>query len=151
MKCWKAWTTRCVSSGGNARFERTVIPPLLNTLTSPLTPLTPNAGMTPYDVNVPFWSDNARKTRWFFMPTNGATIGFNANGNWSFPGGMAWVKHFDLELTNGVPASSRRLETRILVKTGVKRRRRCSAADRQRRREMAHAIRRERGAPIRKT
>lgn len=89
----------------------------LNTLTSPLTPLTPNAGVVPYDVNVPFWSDNARKTRWFFMPTNGATIGFNANGNWSFPGGMAWIKHFDLEMTNGVPSSAKRLETRILVKT----------------------------------
>jgi mono/diheme cytochrome c family protein len=30
---------------------------------------------------------------------------------------MAWVKHFDLELTNGAPESARRLETRILVRT----------------------------------
>lgn len=88
----------------------------LASLTNQTQPLTPNTGMRPYDVNVPFWSDNARKTRWFFMPTNGAKMGFSAEDNWSLPPGMAWVKHFDLELTNGVPESSRRLETRILVR-----------------------------------
>jgi glucose/arabinose dehydrogenase/mono/diheme cytochrome c family protein len=79
--------------------------------------LTANTGVIPYDVNVPFWSDGARKSRWFFMPTNGAKIGFASESNWSLPAGMAWVKHFDLELTNGEPSSARRLETRILVRT----------------------------------
>jgi len=32
--------------------------------------LTPAQGLVPYDVNVPFWSDNAQKTRWFYIPTN---------------------------------------------------------------------------------
>jgi uncharacterized repeat protein (TIGR03806 family) len=88
----------------------------LYSLTNQTQPLTPNAGGRAYDINAPFWSDNAHKTRWFFMPTNNAKIGFSAEGNWSLPPGMAWVKHFDLELTNGVPESSRRLETRILVR-----------------------------------
>jgi mono/diheme cytochrome c family protein len=44
-------------------------------------------------------------------------IGFNATGNWKFPTGMLWVKHFDMELTRGDPSTRRRLETRFLVKT----------------------------------
>jgi uncharacterized repeat protein (TIGR03806 family) len=84
-------------------------------LSGPTAPLTPNAGVVPYDLNVPFWSDNAKKSRWFFVP-NALTMSFSAQAQWSFPTGVAWVKHFDLELTNGVPSSARRLETRILVK-----------------------------------
>ena len=82
-------------------------------------PLTPNAGVFPYDINVPFWSDNARKTRWHFRPSTNLTIGFSRDGNWSFPTGTVWVKHFDLELTNGVPSSAKRLETRLLVKNAA--------------------------------
>jgi hypothetical protein len=71
--------------------------------------------MVPYEINVPFWSDNARKSRWFLSSTN-LKIGFSPEGAWSLPHGMAWVKHFDLELTNGIPSSARRLETRVLVR-----------------------------------
>jgi hypothetical protein len=78
--------------------------------------LTPNPGIVPYDLNVPFWSDNAIKTRWFSLPNTNLAIGFNADGNWSFPTGTVWIKHFELELTNDVPASHKRLETRLLVK-----------------------------------
>lgn len=84
-----------------------------------LTNLTPHAGIVPYDVNVPFWSDNAIKSRWFSVPNTNLTIGFNTNVNWSFPTGTVWVKHFELELTNGVPASRQRLETRLLVKNNA--------------------------------
>ncbi|MEO8427270.1 MAG: PQQ-dependent sugar dehydrogenase [Verrucomicrobiota bacterium] len=84
-----------------------------------LTTLTPNTGVVPYDLNVPFWSDNARKTRWFSVPDLTKTIGFNRDGNWSFPTGTVWIKHFELELTNGVPASARRLETRLIVRTAT--------------------------------
>jgi len=89
----------------------------LTSLTNETQALPANAGVIPYDINAPFWSDGARKTRWFFMATNGAKIGFAPEGNWSLPAGMAWVKHFDLELTNGVASSAKRLETRILVRT----------------------------------
>lgn len=77
--------------------------------------LNPAPGFVPYDVNVPFWSDNAHKSRWFYVPTN-RTVTFIANNNWQFPTGTVWVKHFELELTNGVPSSRKRLETRLLVR-----------------------------------
>jgi len=89
----------------------------LTSLSNSTQTLTPNSGVNAYDLNAPFWSDNAHKTRWFFPPPNGMKIGFSPEGNWSFPQGMAWVKHFDLQLTNGSPESTRRLETRVLVRT----------------------------------
>jgi uncharacterized repeat protein (TIGR03806 family) len=81
--------------------------------------LTPNAGIVPYEINVPFWSDNAHKQRWFSLPNTNLTLDFNRDGNWSFPNTTVWVKHFELELTNGVPESNRRLETRFLVKNAT--------------------------------
>lgn len=77
--------------------------------------LTPAPGVVPYDLNLPFWSDGAEKRRWFSMADTNQTMTFKADSPWSFPTGSVWVKHFDLELTNGVPASSRKLETRVLV------------------------------------
>ena len=78
--------------------------------------LTPAAGVVPYSVNVPFWSDGAIKSRWFSVPAQEEQIVFNRDAPWEFPAGSVWVKHFDLEITNGVPSSSRRLETRVLVR-----------------------------------
>jgi glucose/arabinose dehydrogenase len=81
--------------------------------------LTANAGIVAYDLNVPFWSDKADTTRWFSIPPLTGTIGFSRDGNWSFPAGTVWIQHFELELTNGVTESARRLETRLLVRTGT--------------------------------
>ena len=81
-----------------------------------LVSLTPNDGILPYDLNVPFWSDGAIKRRWFSVPNTNLTFTLNADSNWAFPTGTVWIKHFDLELTNGVPASRKRLETRLLVR-----------------------------------
>ncbi len=83
---------------------------------SDLTALTPNPGVVAYDLNLPFWSDNALKTRWFSVPNTNLTITFSPDGNWLFPTGTVWIKHFDLELTNGIPASRKRLETRFIVR-----------------------------------
>ncbi len=83
---------------------------------SDLPNLTPNPGIIPYDVNVPFWSDNARKTRWFSVPNTNLTLAFNRTSHWQFPTGTILIKHFDLELTNGIASSAKRLETRLLVK-----------------------------------
>ena len=77
--------------------------------------LEPADGFTPYEVNVSFWSDHAEKTRWFYVPTN-FTLSFQPQNAWLFPTGSVWVKHFELELTNGVPESRRRIETRLLVR-----------------------------------
>lgn len=83
---------------------------------SDLATLAPQPGIVPYELNVPFWSDHAHKSRWFSIPDVNDTLTFSAAGNWQFPAGTVWIKHFELELTNGVPESRRRLETRFLVK-----------------------------------
>ena len=83
---------------------------------SSLATLQPQPGIVAYDINTPFWSDDALKRRWFSVPDVNQFAGFRSNGNWSFPAGTVWIKHFDLQLTNGVPESARRLETRFLVK-----------------------------------
>ncbi len=81
------------------------------------------SGLIPYNIIVPFWSDGAVKTRWFSVPNNGAPytpgeqIGFAPTGEWGFPAGTVFVKHFDLDTdlsdTNG---PKRRLETRFIVR-----------------------------------
>lgn len=84
---------------------------------SDLATLTPQAGVVPYDINLPFWSDHAFKARWFSVPNTNLDLTFARDANWSFPTGTVWIKHFEMELTNGVPDSRKRLETRFLVKT----------------------------------
>jgi glucose/arabinose dehydrogenase/mono/diheme cytochrome c family protein len=80
-----------------------------------LATLTPHSGIVPYEVNVPYWSDNALKSRWFYFPP-ARTITFRPTNNWTFPTGSVWIQHLELELTNGVPESRQRLETRLLVR-----------------------------------
>lgn len=82
-----------------------------------LADLAPNPGVVPYDVNLPFWSDRAIKRRWFAITNTGDTMGFSVEGPWSAPTGMVWVKHFDFDLDIGNPATRRRIETRLLVRT----------------------------------
>ncbi len=81
-----------------------------------LATLTPTAGFVPYAVNQPFWSDDALKQRWFSLPDPNRFLRFTKDDAWGSPDGTVWLKHFDLELTNGVPESRRRLETRFLVR-----------------------------------
>lgn len=97
--------------------EATNLPPTLADagVFADLTTLTPHAGIVPYEITVPFWSDHAIKSRWFSLPATNLTIGFHPTGYWTFPTGAVWIKHFEMEMTNGVPSSARRLETRVLV------------------------------------
>lgn len=81
--------------------------------------LTPAPGVVAYEPNVSFWSDHARKRRWFALPDATSRFGYANEGNWDLPAGAVWVKHFDLELTRGDAATARRLETRFLVKTAT--------------------------------
>ena len=82
--------------------------------------------LIPYKVNTPLWSDAAVKTRWFVVPNTGAPytpdeqIGFAPTGEWSFPAGTVFVKHFAL-VTNEVTGAQRRLETRLLVRDARRR------------------------------
>ena len=80
-----------------------------------LTTLTPHSGVLPYEINLPFWSDNAQKTRWFSVPNTNLTMTSSPEGNWLFPTGSVWIKHFDLE-TNTTTHATRRLETRFIVR-----------------------------------
>jgi uncharacterized repeat protein (TIGR03806 family) len=90
-----------------------------------LTDLSPNPGVLPYTVNLPFWSDHAIKRRWFTIPDGVAQMGWTREGAWTFPAGQIWVKHFDLPLSRSNPPQpgdastpSKRIETRLLVKNG---------------------------------
>ncbi len=81
--------------------------------------LTPSDGLVPYEINVSFWSDGAAKSRWMCVPNHGssqqARIGFRPQGEWSFPAGTVFVKHFELPTDETRPNARRRLETRLLV------------------------------------
>lgn len=112
------------SEGKIQRLERTGLngptPPALLSQTgafSDLAALRPAQALVPYHPNVSFWSDYAEKTRWFVLPDPAAKITFSRDGNWTFPAGTIWVKHFDMDMRRGDPTSRRRLETRFLVKT----------------------------------
>jgi uncharacterized repeat protein (TIGR03806 family) len=97
-------------AGGSASVA---MPPTLSAtgLFSDLAQLTPSPGVIDYEVNSPFWSDGARKQRWFVLP-GGATIGFAADSAWSFPAGTITVKHFELAKAGG---GTTRVETRVMV------------------------------------
>jgi hypothetical protein len=89
---------------------------------STLTPttLTPHAGLVPYGLIQPLWSDGASKTRWVGLPfTEGAgtnpTVTFAPTGEWIFPTGTVFVKHFEL-VVNEQTGAKRRIETRIMVR-----------------------------------
>ena len=86
-------------------------------LFSDLTDLSPAPGMLPVQVNLKFWSDYADKYRWFAIPDADSRMTWNREGPWIYPTGMLWVKHFDLNLSRDNPATRKRIETRVLVKT----------------------------------
>lgn len=79
----------------------------------------PAAGLLPYSVIAPLWSDGASKKRFLALPGE-SQIEFDAvtypmpAPGWRFPDGAVLVKTFSIEMETGNPASSRRLETRIL-------------------------------------
>ncbi len=86
-------------------------------LFSDLTDLSPAPGLLPYQPNLTFWSDFAVKRRWFTIPDPVSKMTWSKDGNWTYPTGTVWVKHFDLELSRDNPATKKRIETRVLVKT----------------------------------
>jgi uncharacterized repeat protein (TIGR03806 family) len=86
-------------------------------LFSDLGALSPAPGLIEYELNEAFWSDGTVKRRWIGIPDDQG-ITFAATGAWEFPAGTVIIKHFELALVEGDPASQRRLETRVLTSTG---------------------------------
>ncbi len=91
-----------------------------------LASLTPHAGLIPYTPGSPLWSDRAVKRRWVALPNDQGIPGefdldeekmvFSADGNWTFPIGTVFVKHFELPTDERDPENNLiRLETRFLV------------------------------------
>ncbi len=77
--------------------------------------LTTAAGLIPFKVGSPLWSDGALKTRWIAL-ASGEQVDFAPTGEWTFPSGTVFVKHFEL-VVNEVTGQKKRLETRLLVRT----------------------------------
>ncbi|HSN83660.1 MAG TPA: PQQ-dependent sugar dehydrogenase, partial [Polyangiales bacterium] len=75
----------------------------------------------PYELNQPFWSDGAVKTRFIALPSDGERdsddekIEPSLTGNWKFPAGTVLMKHFELALDESDTTKTARLETRFLV------------------------------------
>jgi len=63
--------------------------------------------MIPYDVVLPFWSDNAVKERWFAIPDD-TTIHVNDELDWEFPIGTVLMKSFRL--------AGKLIETRLFIR-----------------------------------
>jgi mono/diheme cytochrome c family protein len=81
--------------------------------------LVPKPWLVPYDLAISFWSDGASKRRWMGVPMAGSggaqKIKFSPTGEWKFPKGTVFVKHFELATDEHRPEIKRRLETRLLV------------------------------------
>ncbi|HEX4847833.1 MAG TPA: SO2930 family diheme c-type cytochrome [Novosphingobium sp.] len=66
----------------------------------------PAAGVTPYRVNTPLWSDGAEKLRFVYVPPGSRALA-DGDGLLKFPVGSALIKTFKLE--------GRLIETRVLL------------------------------------
>ena len=73
---------------------------------SSMDPAAPAAGLIPYTVAAPFWSDGATKERWIALPEN-TTISRTADGDFDLPPGAVAMKHFRI--------GQQLVETRLLM------------------------------------
>jgi uncharacterized repeat protein (TIGR03806 family) len=67
----------------------------------------PAAGLIPYAINAPFWSDGAEKDRWIGLP-DAQNITVQSSGDWEFPNGTVIMKNFRL--------GTRLIETRLFMR-----------------------------------
>ncbi len=74
---------------------------------APSDPRVPAAGLVPYGVNAPLWSDGADKERFIALP-DGATIDVGDDGHFAFPVGTVLMKTFRV--------AGKRIETRLLMR-----------------------------------
>ena len=82
------------------------------------------AGLIPYSVNSPLWSDGAFKGRWIALPPaidetgkqQPPKIEYRGKWGWNLPDNAVLVKSFGLETKAGDSTSRRWIETRFLTK-----------------------------------
>jgi len=76
----------------------------------------PNAGMTPYGLNTPLFTDYALKSRFVFLP-KGSAATYTKVGVFEFPVGAVLVKTFAYPADMRRPSSTlRAVETRLLIR-----------------------------------
>jgi uncharacterized repeat protein (TIGR03806 family) len=76
----------------------------------------PSAGVTPYDLNTPLFSDYAVKYRTVWLPPK-TSVAYNAEGRFEFPVGTVITKSFGFPADFRVAgASVKWLETRVLIR-----------------------------------
>ena len=99
---------------------------------SDLANLVPAQGVIPYTVNSSLWSDGSEKMRWVAVPNDGVfdllsekitldRLGewdFDHRGEWEFPVGTVFIKHFEIALNENNPGQRKKLETRFIVLRG---------------------------------
>ncbi len=73
---------------------------------------TPASNLIPYEVNAPFWSDNAEKLRYVSLPDEGK-LEYRDEGSWGVPIGSTIVKHFKLQTGR----KKKMIETRLIKRT----------------------------------
>src|SRR5450432_1378272 len=67
----------------------------------------PAAGLVPYEVISPLWSDGADKSRFLAIP-DGSEVKIEDDGDWDFPAGSVLMKTFSV--------GGRKVETRLLMR-----------------------------------
>ena len=78
-------------------------------------PWAPNAGLTPYALNTPLFSDYAEKQRWLYLPP-GVTARYRPTGALDLPVGAVLVKTFAYPADFRRPTDKvRPVETRLLI------------------------------------
>jgi uncharacterized repeat protein (TIGR03806 family) len=75
--------------------------------------LAPAAGVVPYVINAPLWSDSATAARFIALPGT-RSIAFSENQAWQLPVGSAVVRTLELALATG----PRRIETQVMHRAG---------------------------------
>lgn len=82
----------------------------------PLADLLPAAGVFPYEVNAPLFSDYAEKARFIYLP-GGYSMRYHPEREFDFPVGAVIIKNFYYYNEANNPENGRKiLETRLLIK-----------------------------------
>jgi mono/diheme cytochrome c family protein len=72
------------------------------------------AGIVPFEVNSPLWSDAAHKTRWISVPS-GKKVTPSDSDHYQFPDGTVFLKNFGMDSVYGDTTTSFIHETRFLI------------------------------------